>query len=219
MIARMIKPGLVAALAVGVALAQPVLADEAEQPRFLRVDTQYIAALGDPDASSGSGAQNWGVWTVDPGPRGVWLKNYEELEAAGGVAEAGWQHDSEDWWLDENGLIMEAPEFPLAPGKYAVTGNRAVMAILTIHEPDASGDSRWELSHTATLHDVTHLRCRSARYTPASGEGSCSPENAPRDVFRVAPGMEMPPVAGCAKQDYHVLFLIGVAETNADVGS
>ena len=194
--------------------AQPAYATDEQQPRFLRVDTQYIAALGDPEASSGTGAQKWGLWTIDPGPRGVWLKNYADLEAAGGVAPARWNFDREDWWLDENGLIMETPQFPLAPGKYVVTGNRAVMTVLTVHEPDASGDSRWELDHGASLYDVTHLRCRSARYTPASGEGSCSPSNAPRDAFRVAPGADMPPVEGCVKQDYHVLFLIGVAEDN-----
>ena len=30
-----------------------------------------------------------------------------ELE---GVAPAGWTFDAEDWWLEEHGLIMEAPE-------------------------------------------------------------------------------------------------------------
>ncbi|MDJ0776838.1 MAG: hypothetical protein QNJ85_03170 [Gammaproteobacteria bacterium] len=200
-------------MVVGLAI-QPASATDEQETRFLRVDTQYIAALGDPEANSGSGAQNWGLWTIDPGPRGVWLRNYEALEAAGGVAPANWNFDREDWWLEENGLIMEAPQFPLAPGKYVVTGNRKVMTVLTVHEPDANGDSRWELDHGASLHDVTHLRCRSARYTPASGEGSCSPKNAPQDAFRVAPGADMPPVAGCVKQDYHVLFLIGVAEDN-----
>ena len=200
-------------MAAGLAL-QTAQATEEQKTRYLRVDTQYIAALGDPEATAGSGAQNWGLWTIDPGPRGVWLKNYDELEAAGGVAPARWNFDREDWWLEENGLIMEAPQFPLQPGKYVVTGNRAVMTILTIHEPDANGDSRWELDHGASLHDVTHLRCRSARYTPASGEGSCSPSKAPKEAFRVAPGAEMPAVEGCIKQDYHVLFLIGVAETN-----
>ncbi len=200
-------------MSAGLALQSAAAADE-EKPRFLRVDTQYIAALGDPDATSGSGAQDWGLWTIDPGPRGVWLRNYDALESAGGVAPAKWNFDREDWWLEENGLIMEAPQFPLSPGKYVVTGNRAVMTILTVHEPDADGDSRWELDHGASLYDVTHLRCRSARYTPASGEGSCSPSNAPQDAFRVAAGAEMPAVEGCIKQDYHVLFLIGVAETN-----
>lgn len=45
--------------------------------RFKRISTQYIAALGDPGATSGSGAQAWGLWPLDPGPRGVELDNYE----------------------------------------------------------------------------------------------------------------------------------------------
>ncbi len=106
---------LLGCVAAGLTL-QSAWAGEADKPRFLRVDTQYIAALGDPEASSGSGAQDWGLWTIDPGPRGVWLKNYDALESAGGVAPANWNFDREDWWLDENGLIMEAPQFPLAPG-------------------------------------------------------------------------------------------------------
>ena len=61
---------------------------------------------------------------------------------------------------------------------------------------------------------MTHLGCRSARYTPAAGQGSCSPLQAPRSAFRVAPGAAMPPVAGCHKQDYAVLFVIGVAVDN-----
>ena len=56
------------------------------QTIFKRIPTQYIAALGDPNASSGNNAQTWGLWSVDPGPRGVKLKHYEQLEAAGGVA-------------------------------------------------------------------------------------------------------------------------------------
>jgi hypothetical protein len=45
----------------------------------------------------------------------------------------------------------------------------------------------------------------------SDGDGSCSPEQAPRDAFRVSPGAPMPPVPGCNKQDYAVLFVIGVA--------
>ena len=39
--------------------------------------------------------------------------------------------------------------------------------MLTIHPTDSHGDSRWELNQGATLYDVTHIVCRSARYTPA----------------------------------------------------
>ncbi len=42
---------------------------------FKPVPLQYIAALGDPKAMSGMGAQTWGLWRVDPGPRGVRLKD------------------------------------------------------------------------------------------------------------------------------------------------
>ena len=41
------------------------------------------------------------------------LSRYEQLEAAGGVAPAQWKFDNTDWWLEEHGLIMEQPEFPL----------------------------------------------------------------------------------------------------------
>jgi hypothetical protein len=105
---------------------------------------------------------------------------------------------------------MEPPTFPLAPGKYLVTGARDVTAVLTIHPADKNGDRRWELDKGATLYDVTHLACRSARYTPAAVGGSCSPTNAPKTAFPVAPGGTMPPVEGCTKQDYAVLIVIGV---------
>ena len=58
------------------------------QTKFKRVPTQFIAALGDPGSTSGNGAQSWGLWRLDPGPRGVWLDNYEQLKAAVGFAPA-----------------------------------------------------------------------------------------------------------------------------------
>jgi hypothetical protein len=172
-----------------VAVVQSVHAADGGEMQFKRIPTQFIAALGDPAATSGGGAQAWGLWPVDPGPRGVRLNRY---------------------WLEENGLIMEQPEFPLAPGQYLVTGDREVTTVLTIHAAGENGDSRWALADGATLYDVTHLGCRSARYTPATGDGSCAPVNAPRDAFRVAPGAAMPPVEGCKKQDYAVLIVIAV---------
>ncbi len=33
---------------------------------------------------------------------------------------------------------------------------------------------------------------------------------APQDAFRVKPGAAMPPVEGCAKQDYLVLFVVAL---------
>lgn len=203
-------------LAAGTAAATmatlcPVALAEETLPRFRRIRTQFIAALGHPDAGSGSNAQSWGLWREDPGPRGVRLDHYERLVAAGGVAPAQWKFDSADWWLEEHGLIMEQPDFPVPPGKYLVTGNRQVTTMLTVHPTGEGGTARWELANDATLYDVTHLRCRSARYTPATSDLSCSPAKAPRSAFPVAPGGAMPPVEGCNKQDYAVLLLIGIA--------
>lgn len=203
------------AAAVSAALPATALAQSSpvpDEPRtqFRRIRTQFIAALADPDATSGDNAQQWGLWRRDPGPRGVRLGQYERLVAAGGKAPAQWQFDSSDWWLEENGLIMESPEFPLPPGKYLVTGNRTVTATLTVHPNDDNGKRRWELADGATIYDVTHLRCRSARYTPATSGGTCSPSEAQLNEFPVAPGGAMPPVESCHKQDYAVLFVIGL---------
>jgi hypothetical protein len=179
---------------------------------FKPIATQFIAALGEPRAKSGTGAENWGLWSVDPGPRGVHLTRYSELLADGSVAKAGWKFDSSDWWLDENGLIMEHPKYGMPPGRYMVTGDREITTILTVHPKDANSTQRWELANDATLYDVTHLRCRSARYKPIVGSSACSPASAPKDQFRVAPGAAMPPVNGCEKQDYTVMFIIGIED-------
>ena len=205
---------LVGLLIIITTLVQSAHATGDSQTKFKRIPTQFIAALGDPGATSGNGAQSWGLWRLDPGPRGVWLKNYEQLEAAGGVTPAQWKFDSTDWWLEENGLIMEEPDFPLPPGKYMVTGGREVTTMLTVHPTDKDGDRRWELDRGANLYDVTHLRCRSARYTPAAGDNSCSPARANKAAFPVTPGGLMPAVEGCNKQDYTVLFVIGLAVDN-----
>ena len=199
-------------LVVLVLLCQSVQAAPGGQMNFQRIPLQYVAALGAPDATSGNNAQDWGLWPIDPGPRGVRLNRFARLQEAAGVAPAGWQFDATDWWLEENGLIMEQPEFPLSPGQYLVTGGRKVTTVLTVHPVDAQGNARWELADEATLYDVTHLGCRSARYPPTTDQNaSCTPANAPQDAFRVAAGAEMPPVAGCMKQDYAVLFIVGVA--------
>ena len=197
-------------LMLAAGLQQPVHASGVDLSKFRRIEPQYIAALGDPGATSGSGAQSWGLWSQDPGPRGCKLDRYDQLKAAGGVAPSQWKFDAADWWLEEHGLIMEQPTFPLPPGTYVVTGHREVTAVLTIHPADRNGDRRWELDKGATLYDVTHLACRSARYTPAAVGGSCSPANAQKTAFPVAPGGAMPPVEGCTKQDYAVLIVIGV---------
>ncbi len=180
------------------------------QNTFVPVPTQFIAALAEPGAKTGTGAESWGLWTIDPGPRGVHLTRYAQLLENGSIAKAGWKFDSSDWWLDENGLIMEHPKYGMPPGRYMVTGDREVTTILTVHPKDSSGKQRWELAKDATIYDVTHLRCRSARYKPIANNSACSPAAAPRDQFRVPPGAAMPIVSGCNKQDYTVLFIIGI---------
>lgn len=178
---------------------------------FRSVAVQYIAALADPAATSGTGAETWGLWREDPGPRGVRLAKFGALLAAGGKAPSEWTFDNNDWWMEENGLIMERPDVGVPPGRYLVTGNRAAQAVLTIHPKDASGKQGWDLSDGATLYDVTHLRCRSARYTPQAAGQSCSPSAASQSNFPVTPGAAMPPVPGCSKQDHAVVFIIGIA--------
>ena len=168
--------------------------------------------MGDPKASSGDGAEAWGLWRDDPGLRGVYLKDYDRrLLSNGNVAPAGWTFDPSDWWVEEHGLIMSTPEpLPrksydketksvLPEKRYVVTGDRSVTTVLTVRE-----DGKWELER-GTLYDVTHLPCRSAAYR---GE-TCAPRNANSADFPVRPGAEMPKIDGCSKQDYAVLFVLG----------
>lgn len=183
------------------------------QVRIVPIPNQYIAALGDPAATEGEDAATWGLWPVDPGPRGVPVYKYPELAAADGVAPAGWRHDGAAWWLEENGLLMEPPVFPLPAGQYVVTGAREVTSILTVGEPDGDGNQPWSLANGATIHDVTHLKCRAALYTPAADGASCQPDRTPVQVFPMRPGISMPEVEGCAKRDYHVLIVIGMVVT------
>ena len=173
---------------------------------------RFIAALGDPASSSGNGAETWGLWRDDPGPRGVYLKDYDRrLGSKDNVAPAGWKFDPTDWWVEEHGLIMSTPE-PLPrkslnkdtkeiiPQKsYIVTGDREVTSILTVRD-----NGSWELEK-GSLYDVTHLPCRSAAYTGKT----CAPGNANLRDFPVKPGAEMPGINGCSKQDYAVLFVLG----------
>ena len=175
---------------------------------FVKGETQYIAALGDPKATSGDDAQDWGFWELDPGPRGVWSTEFGQLLANGGKAPAGWQFDPASWWLEEHGLIMEAPSFPLPAGQYVVTGGREVTSVLTVAAPDATGKQAWSLADGATIYDVTHLRCRAAVYTAKAGQ-SCTPDKTPTHVFPMDPGRAMPAVEGCEKRDYQVLIVIG----------
>ena len=179
---------------------------------FKPVATQFLAALGDPAAKSGSGAETWGLWAIDPGPRGVRLDKYDQLKANGNVAPAQWRFDPQNWWLEEHGLIMEQPAASVAAGRYLVTGDRLVETVLTISPKDAQGGQRWELADNATLYDVTHLRCRAARYTASAGSKACTPGMVDANRFPVPPGDKMPLVSGCDAQDFAVLFIVGVEE-------
>src|SRR5277367_4430402 len=201
-------------LMLAAGLQQPVHASGVDLSKFRRIEPQFIAALGDPGATSGSGAQSWGVWSQDPGPRACKLDHYSQLKAAGGVAPSQWKFDAKDWWLEEHGLIMEKPTFPLPPGKYLVTGDRDVTTVLTIHPKDKDGNQRWELANGATLYDVTHLVCRPALYTTTTANNSCSPANVRTTGFPVNPGAAMPVVNGCRKQDYEVLIVVGLPATH-----
>ena len=181
--------------------------DTIAPPGFKRVPIQWIAALGDPNSNSGSNAKEWGLWEKDPGPRGVLLKDFTSNVQNNGddvLMPTGWVFQQSDWWLEEHGVVMEPPIFPVPPGRYLVTGGRLTSTILTIHESGA-----WKLDN-GKLYDVTHLPCRAARYKPSGQNAAGSPFTAKEEDFPVKPGAEMPAVEGCDKQDYAVLFLIGI---------
>jgi hypothetical protein len=101
--------------------------------------------------------------------------------------------------------------------RYVVTGDREVTTVLTVFD-----NGQWELSNdkksgrAVTLYDVTHLPCRSARYTPAlspdddgNAAASCLPSQTNVKNFPVRPGAAMPLVPGWNKQDYAVLVVLG----------
>jgi hypothetical protein len=159
------------------------------------VPIQFIAALGPPDANSGKNANAWGLWRVDPGPRGVPIASFP---ASG----KGWTLNPAELWVEEHGRLMESPE-PLPPGRYLVTGDREKTVPLTV-----SADGAWSLDG-ATLFEVTHLPCRSARYVGSAASSAIA--NASRS-FPVKPGALMPPIAGYDHQDYAVVFVLAVEE-------
>ena len=193
------------------AISSPLIAET----KIRRIPAQYIATLALGGASSGTGAESWGLWRVDPGPIGVWLRFYQLLQKAGNIAPAGWRFDIDDWWLDENGLIMKAPEFPMPAGAYYVTNGEEHISLLTVEKPDADGKQEWSLSGGKTISNVTHGPCRSARYTPEGSSGTCSPEDADRTVFPLKPGEAPPPVVGCHRKQYSVLIVFGLPLENA----
>mmetsp|Transcript_5662 Transcript_5662/g.12335 ORF Transcript_5662/g.12335 Transcript_5662/m.12335 type:complete len:250 (+) Transcript_5662:73-822(+) len=114
---------------------------------------RFISALGDPTASSGdSGAESWGLWRDDPGPRGVYLRDYDRRIGSNDdlAAPAGWKFDPSDWWVEEHGLIMSTPE-PL-PRKSLDRETRAIVPEKKVrrdggqggdHRVDGAG--KWEL--------------------------------------------------------------------------
>ena len=187
-------------------ITSPVLS----QTKIRRIQTQYIATLAPAGATSGIGAETWGIWTVDPGPIGVWLRFYQTLRKAGNIAPSGWRFNVDDWWLDENGLIMKAPNFPISAGQYYVTNGEEHISLLTVKQPDAEGRQAWSLSNNKTIADVTHGPCRSARYTPEKSSGTCSPDDVNRTVFRLKPGEAPPLVRGCNRKQYSVLIVFGL---------
>ncbi len=191
------------------ALASMVVRPASAQTLQTSGPVQYIAALGDSGATSGTGAETWGLWPVDPGPRGVWTRDYPAMAANNNVAPDGWTFDPAGWWVEEYGRIMEAPVFPLPPGRYVVTGGREVTSVLTINAPDAAGAQSWTLADGASVYDVTHLRCRAALYTALDGL-ACTPAAISPQSFPVRPGDAMPAVLGCNKRDYQVLIVVGM---------
>jgi hypothetical protein len=193
-----------------VAVATPARA--IDTPNFRPIATQFLAALAPPEAKSGMGAETWGLWAVDPGPRGVRLSALEDLKANGNVAPAGWTFDPANWWLEEHGLIMEQPTPNVPAGRYLVTGDRTVQTVLTIHPKDANGKQAWELADGATLYDVTHLRCRAARYTLSAGSDACTPGMVDPNRFPMPLGEQMPLIKGCDTLDHAVLFIVGIEE-------
>ncbi len=186
------------------------------QSGIRRIPTQYIAALAPDNATSGTGAENWGLWRNDPGPIGVWLKDYDAMQAAGGRGPTGWKFDLDDWWLDENGLLMHPPEFPMPAAKFYVTNGRTSVSLLTVEEPDPDGKQSWSLSGGMNIAGVTHGPCRSARYTPEVGSGTCTPANAPQSVFPLKPRENPPAVEACNQQNYAVLIVFGVPNAPAE---
>eukprot|EP00908_Phaeocystis_cordata_P014010 Transcript_25118.p1 GENE.Transcript_25118~~Transcript_25118.p1 ORF type:complete len:299 (-),score=29.07 Transcript_25118:237-1133(-) len=152
-------------------------------PKFQRLQRiQFIAALGDPEATSGKGAETWGLWREDPGPQGVRLSGYQsKLAATGGKAPAGWQFDNNAWWLEEHGLIMPGTDpLPLTKvmregdkltttqdfKRYVVTGDREVTSILTGAPPIVGIDPPFACARAADSADDGHRTPHNAHRTP-----------------------------------------------------
>ena len=160
----------IGSLLLAAGLQQPVHASGVDLSKFKRIEPQFIAALGDPGATSGKGAQSWGFWNQDPGPRACKLDHYHQLKAVSavllGVATDGNSTLRTGGWRNM-ALIMEKPTFPLAPGKYLVTGDREVTTVL---DNSAQGQGRQSAVGTRRRRNPQQMSpirrgCRSARYT------------------------------------------------------
>ena len=45
-----------------------------------------------------------GLWREDPGPQGVYLRDFDRREIGSGKpAPAGWKFDPNAWWVEEHG--------------------------------------------------------------------------------------------------------------------
>lgn len=186
------------------------------QVYYQRIPSQYIAALADPTATAGNNAETWGWWDRDPGPYGVPLSFYDRLQQMGGRGPGGWGFDIDDWWLDENGILMEPPKFPMPTGQFYVTNGEGSYALLTVEEADEAGHKAWSLDRLA-IADVTHGPCRSGRYRPVGEAGTCSPERADREAFPLPLGDQPIEVEGCDMKVYEVLIIFGLpADPPAD---
>ncbi|OLP81057.1 hypothetical protein AK812_SmicGene38451 [Symbiodinium microadriaticum] len=160
--------------------------------KFSKLPKQYIAAAGDPKASSGTGAEKWGLWTQDPGPRGVRLSGYERLQATGGQAPAGWQFDQVTTTLTIFPKDSEGHQrWELADGAKLYDVTHLPCRVIDV------GDY------------ATGLRAMSCR------KRTCSPSGAAPADFPVRPGAAMPAVKGCQKQDHAVLFVLSSEPTKA----
>ena len=192
-------------------------ADDA--PKFRRppnLDAPFIAALGQIRAPVGRRRRDrrCALWAEDPGPNGVPLGRFANLMERGGKAQAGWQFDKEDWWLEEHGLIVPKPDAPPAKRydraagavvparRYAVTGDRELTTVLDGARRRQVGAGEGH----AVRRDAPAVPQRAHGYTGAA----CTPAQADARQFPVKPGAAMPAVGGCAKQDYAVLFVVGI---------
>lgn len=194
----------------------PRFSIKANFEKLRKTELKFIAAdpgLMNGDASEGGGATKWGIWESDPGQSALELSRLADLEAHEGSPPVDWKFDPEDWWLEEYGRLMPSPTIPIPNGKYLLPWlngkNSGRPVILTIE-----GD-RWFLDKRsgASLKHVTHLPCRSARYSRVAKDAS--PSAARSDDFPVRPGCKMPSIDGYEQVDYAVLFVEGLGRNNS----